>query len=196
MTTKMPRLFAEQPPREPLTTIGAVVRDWTMRFGQGGRSAHMRDEVVEYCAAAPTLEVAVDRACASKRPSGKVHNHQSRVPHAVRSYFALKILSALHNNEPEYFDRLYDILDACKPPGIGPVTTYDVATRIAAYLRLPIESLYLHAGVKIGWELVYGKTNDVLIPRYSLPVELKVLPTDEIEDMLCAYRTVFEEWRR
>jgi hypothetical protein len=125
-----------------------------------------------------------------------VHNHQSRVPRHTRQDFASRARAALHaERRLETFDHLHHVLDRCKPYGIGPVTLYDVATRIAAFLKLEVESLYLHAGVKIGWELLYGRTLSVMIPRGELPKELKVLPTDEIEDMLCAYRTVFEEWR-
>jgi hypothetical protein len=195
MTKKMPALFAKNPPRRPLTSLEALVDDWVYRFSHGGVEAHRRDMVVEYCAKAPDLLEAIRRACDSKNEEGKQHNHQSRVPHAVRAAFAARIEP--HQAERiQTFDALYDYLDYVKPSGIGPVTLYDVATRIAAFLELPVESLYLHAGVRVGWAALHGKRspNVLRIPREQIPKELLRLPTDEVEDFLCCYREFFKPW--
>lgn len=195
MTKKMPALFAKHPPKKPLTSLDAIVDDWIYRFGKKGVSKQMRDEVVDYCAAAKSFKEAVARACLSKRPNGKLHNHQSRVPEKVRMQFAKNILHVSPN--PDNFDALYDELDRCKPYGIGPVTLYDVATRIAAYLKLEVESLYLHAGVMIGWCVLHGQRvrgYELRIPRGDIPKALRRLPTDEIEDFLCAYRELLKPW--
>jgi len=170
------------------------VRDWTERFGEQGELKHMRDEVVEHCAKAASLEEAVDRACLSRRPNGKLHNHQSRVHPLARGHFAVAIKVALEEEMPATFDRLYNMLEHCKPAGIGPVTVYDVATRVAAYMRLDILTLYLHANVKISWEVLMGRNGWLIVPRQELPKPFKALPTDEVEDLLCGYLKVFQQW--
>jgi hypothetical protein len=194
MTEKMPALFKVYPPKSKLTTLDEVVDDWIYRFGKKGVQRERRDLVVDFCAKAKSLDMAIWRACRSKDANGKHHNHQSRVPMGVLESFANEIRSYV--GRPKTFDELYDRLDDCKPSGIGPVTTYDVATRIAAFLKLDVTSLYLHAGVRIGWCLLHGRRSpdQLRIPREALPKALRRLPTDEIEDFLCAYRSFFKPW--
>lgn len=185
--------------------LDAVVDDWIMRFGAKGRWREERDTCVQHCMAAVNLDEAVMRACASLRTNGKLHNHQSRVRKQDRDYFAVRILKTWDEQAfPGTFDDLYDYLDNVKPSGIGPVTVYDVATRIAAYLKLPITSLYLHAGVQVGWNLLHGgrgkgagapsKGLVARIPKAKLPKALQRLPCDEVEDMLCCYRSYLKPW--
>lgn len=194
MTKKMPNLFAKAPPAKPLTTLDAIVDDWEFRFGSNGISKHMRDEVVEHCELSTDFVQAVNRACDSFRPNGKLHNHQSRVPLSTRRMFRDRILNddrvAEIISEMKNFDEIYDALESLAPVGIGPVTIYDVATRIAAYLKIEPDSLYLHAGVRIGWHRLYGRRspNVKRIPKQLLPTPLQRIPCDQVEDMLCAYR--------
>lgn len=185
--------------------LDAVVDDWIARFGAKGKWKQERDTCVQHCMAADSLDEAVMRACASLRTNGKLHNHQSRVRKQDRDYFAVRILKDLALPEVlGNFDDLYDFLNQVKPSGIGPVTVYDVATRIAAYLKLPINSLYLHAGVQVGWNMLHGgrgkgsgvqhKGDVARIPKAKLPKALQRLPCDEVEDMLCAYREYLKPW--
>lgn len=199
MTKKMDVIFGSVPPKRPLTSLAAICDDWRFRFQAGRHENHRRDHVVTYCAKARTFKEAVDRACASRAENGKCHNHQSRVREVDRRHFARLILrrkeiigaAARAGN----FDAMHAILEDCAPVGIGPVTIYDVATRIAAYLDIEVESLHLHAGVKVGWELLIGcKTDLKLIPRGDLPAEFRKLPTDEVEDLLCTYRDFLKPW--
>jgi len=194
MTKKMPALFAKHPPLAPLTSLAALVNDWIYRFGTDGVEKHRRDEVVDYCFQAKNLHMAIIRACDSKRPNGNIHNHQSRVTKAARDTYAKALMA--HGLRVSNFDALHDICERLAPPGIGPVTIYDVATRIAAYMQLPVESLYLHAGVRIGWCLLHDhrSPDKERIPRHEIPAELRRLPTDEIEDFLCAYRELLQPW--
>lgn len=199
------KLFPENPPREPLTSLAAVVRDWQWRFIEGDASKY-RDEVVEYCKKAPDLGTAIVRACRSRRPNGKMHNHQSKVPEKVRSLFSRNIMNL--TVDPKWmtnFDILYDTLHKVKPHGIGPVTLYDVATRIGAYLAVEPRSLYLKAGTLDGWrELGLGVSKDLPrapdgVPRPGpeyWPNSLRALPADQVEDLLCAYRAIFPNLER
>ena len=215
MTKKLVELFKQNPPKRCIKVaqgaawlfqdLDAVVDDWIHRFGAKGMWRAERDTCVQHCMVAKSLDEAIMRACASLRTNGKLHNHQSRVRKQDRDYFAVRILKDLALPEVlGHFDDLYDFLNQVKPSGIGPVTVYDVATRIAAYLHLPINSLYLHAGVQQGWNMLHGgrgkgagapsKGVVARIPKAKLPKALQRLPCDEVEDMLCCYRDYLKPW--
>lgn len=123
-----------------------------------------------------------------------MHNHQSKVKERDRQRLAIRILTRI---PPEHrgftdFDDLHDTIEELRPDGIGPVTTYDVAVRIAAFLGIEPDSLYLHAGVQEGWTALVGRTPGLKrVPRWAWPEPLRVLPADEVEDFLCTYRSIF-----
>lgn len=199
---KMQKLFEQHPPKRPLLDLDAIVDDWIYRFGKNGLSKHMRDEVVAHCAAAGSFPEAVERAVASLRPNGKMHNHQSRVTLKARLRYGASIMSSLDIERRKriktfdaLFDHLHDLGQSIE--GIGEVTIYDVATRIGAWLHLEVTSLYLHAGVRIGWDLLHGKPSSRALMRVeatALPRALRRIPADECEDMLCAYREYLKPW--
>jgi hypothetical protein len=183
------RLFGAVPPKRPLTSLDAIVEDWKMRFIDGDAKKY-RDIVVDYCVKASSFEEAVTRACRCRNEEGKKHNHQSKVRDVVLDEWAIKIVGNILPNQIKSFDQLFDELGRILIYGIGPVTHYDVATRIGAYLKLEPEQLYLHAGVLSGWKLLHGNGRwPERIHRISWPEALRVLPADQVEDLLCAYRT-------
>jgi len=199
------RELEEAPPREPLTSLAAIVRDWQWRF-----PLQRRDTVVTFCSEAPTLPVAIDRAVASIRPDGKMHNHQTRVPRDARAELGrtlranaksirADIRRVSRSGAVDPFDRLHEWVASCSGAGIGPVTTYDVATRIGAHPSLGCEpsSLYLHAGARAGWLALCPDPKrwrgEEKVLRSQMPVELQQLPADEIEDLCCTYRTVYDQ---
>jgi hypothetical protein len=193
---KLDMLFKKQPPRRPLKSLEAIVDDWSYRFGKDAPENHRRDHVVDFCKSAPSLKIAIERACASRAANGKMHNHQCKVREVDRKQFASLITDALRDVELHDFDELHDLLEKWAPSGIGPVTIYDVATRVGAYLKLEPESRYLHAGVRVGWSKLFGYCSPAIarIPRTALPAPLRTLPTDEVEDLLCAYRDYLSPW--
>lgn len=207
------REFIKSPPREPLTTLAAVVRDFQWRFPR-----ERRDMVWEYCKDASSLREAIQRACDSRAADGKMHNHQSRVTAYARKQLEknlvdggiqwMMMLKQGQVNTDDYFDAIHDLVEESKPlSGIGPVTVYDVATRIGAYLDIHPTSLYLHAGVRQGLYALFEATDQWWgggrswaqvhrVPRANLVgwyPALDALPTDEIEDFLCTYRDVFAD---
>lgn len=215
------REFKLRPPREMLTSLSALTRDWAWRTAPGGGLDLKRDDVVDYCKAAASWSDAVRRAVASRRPNGKMHNHQSKVKEADRQEFGRRILAATRMRGPHIysrstvavptgpddwratrlgtFDELHDLLEAIRPVGIGPVTTYDVAVRAGARATLEPESLYLHAGVRAGWlalapQAAPGYRRNWLgvarVPRALWPVEVREWKADEFEDFLCTYRQI------
>lgn len=186
-------------------SLDGVVTDWIARFGAKGKWRAERDTCVAMCATSANIYIAIERACNSLRANGKLHNHQSRVRKVDRDLLGMRLIKldqiVISCKE---FDELYDLINETKPSGIGPVTVYDVATRIAAYLKLPITSLYLHAGVQVGWNMLHGgrgkdagapsKGMVARIPKAKLPKALQRLPCDEVEDMLCCYRDYLKPW--
>ncbi len=229
------RLFAEMPPAEPLTSLAALVRDWDRRYIKGPFAIH-RDPVIEYTKAAGSWPEACDRACRSRGADGKMWNHQSRVPLATLLAFRDRLVK----HEEEILNRVDQADDVpggdafhsvhqyvvthLAPPGIGPVTVYDVVTRLAAWLEVEPRSVYLHAGPTVGWLAICdgriatangnGNVNRVrdiksrttrrkTIERDDLPASLKRLADrsmDQVEDFLCAYRHIMisgevVEWR-
>jgi len=107
------------------------------------------------------------------------------------------IKRARTTGEEDPFDVLHDWVGTCAGRGIGPVTVYDVATRIAAHPTINADptSLYLHAGARAGWlalspdPLRWRGVDRVL--RSQMPVELQHVPADDIEDLCCTYRTIY-----
>lgn len=201
------REFAARPPEEPLTSLAALVRDWKMRTAPGGGLDLKRDDVVEFCREADGWKQAVSRAVASRRPNGKMHNHQSKVKEADRQEFGHRILwewPKANNQWPQTFDEFHDRLEELRPHGIGPVTTYDVAVRVGAFLKLEPQSLYLHAGVRQGW-LALCPVEPFGVPRRWAgihrirqpwwPIEVTGWKADELEDFLCTYRELFRSIR-
>lgn len=196
---KLEAMFKSDPPKMPLESLEAIVADWNYRFGKNGKEAHRRDMVVEFCRDAGSLQEAIKRACKSRDAAGKMHNHQSRVTELARSRFSTKIFAHLRKpNRPASFDELHDLFEAIAPEGIGPVTIYDVSTRVGAYLKLEPTSLYLHAGVRVGWAKLHGRRSPAIkrIEKQNLPPALQTLPPDEVEDMLCCYRDYLKPWCR
>lgn len=187
------RLFKDDPPKKPITSLKAMVEDWSYRFGKDGAQSHRRDAVVEYCCSAPSFSIAVWRACDSLDREGKMHNHQTRVRATARFKFAEDIISnpglLRRRSRLKEFDELYDELKSIQPWGIGDVTLYDVAVRIGAFMGLEPRSLYLHAGVREAWDRLNGrKSKEFRIAHSDLPEALRSLPADEVEDCLCTYR--------
>jgi hypothetical protein len=190
MTSKLKTLMEKNPPRHPSSSLADLVKDWDDRYIHGPEK-HRRDPVVQFCAEAKNLTEAIKRACASRGANGKMFNHQSKVKEMDRQIFASNIIryQKLLEDQRCNFDELHDILERIAPAGIGPVTIYDVATRIGAFLGREPQSLYLHAGVRIGIEALYGKPiADKRILKQNWPVALRSMPADQVEDFLCCYR--------
>ncbi len=186
------------PIRKNFKTLEEAIADWKANFGKGGEGAHKRDTVIDFCKKAKSFKQAVERACASKRENGKMFAHQVKVREIDRQNFCIEILANGVAQRVKTFDEMHDLLEqiALDVHGIGPVTIYDVAVRIAAYRGIKVTSLYLHAGVRIGWHRLHGhrSPNVKRIPRNQLPKALQVLDTDSIEDFLCGYRESLKSW--
>jgi hypothetical protein len=190
------RAFAKEPPLKPLTNMKRVVKDFKWRY----QDRLLTDQVVVYCAEADSFVEAVRRAVEARDANGKHHNHQSKVDITARRKFGARIVKRRKRIEHmREFDRIHDCLDSFKPYGVGPVTVYDVAVRLGAYMGIVPQSVYLHAGVRLGLKALMPDDPEILklkrVPLDMFPKELAALPADDVEDILCTYREVFMTWQ-
>jgi hypothetical protein len=188
-----PHWAAEEGVRPDLDDL---VYDFSWRFPRSER-----DPVADYTAEARHLPEAISRACASRGADGKMSNHQSRVPEHSRIDLAERLIDDGLTDVKD-FDKLFDIVESYgqRINGIGPVTVYDVSYRIACYLDLPVQSLYLHAGVQEGAQRLYAALGRPMIvadkkriERRNLPAELRKMDPNDVEDFMCTYREVFPQ---
>jgi hypothetical protein len=215
------KAFEKEPPREPLTNLRAIAEDFQWRYVERKKT----DQVVKFCRKSKNYAQAVRRAVEARDKNGKHHNHQSKVDITARRKLGSKMcakrfskyakaLSKRKDEGPDWlytrFDALYDAIDDIKPKGIGPVTVYDVAVRVGAYLDIEPQAVYMHAGVRQGVKALGAALCAVgevkvgedlkrmaslkMIPMSYFPSVWKDMSADDVEDMLCTYREVFETW--
>jgi hypothetical protein len=199
------KAFAKEPPRETLDNLDAIVRDFQWRYVDRKKT----DQVIAFCGEAPDLPTAVRRAVEARDANGKHHNHQSKVNIDARRLFGRRIVRAAQAGRIplDDFDAMHDWMDDHKPVGIGPVTVYDTAVRVAAFVGIEPKSVYMHAGVQQGFRTLLGAMTwcTMTSARYQaqdfkrvdvglFPPPLCHMKADDVEDILCTYREVFESW--
>jgi hypothetical protein len=187
------REFKKAPPREPLTSITALWRDYMWRYVTGRRG----DPATPFTAASKDIRQAIRRACESKGADGKTFFHQGRVWPVNREAYAKELLAAESKkrvlSKAKTFDEVYEICFkiGTATKGIGIVTIYDVAARICAYRNLEPEHLYFHAGVTDGLRALGVATaaGTDRVARNELPEFFHDKDLDLVESFLCGYRS-------
>lgn len=190
------REFKQRPPREPLTSITALWRDYMHRYVNAGR----QDPALYWTMKAPNIQEAIRRACDSRGEDGKLFFHQGRVWQVNRDALAkymLKDEKHYHSySECKSFHEVYQLLEEAKDnvKGIGIVTAYDVTDRIASYLGLEPQYLYFHAGVReglaaLGVDVPSGRE---YVRRDELPEFFEEKNLGLVESFLCGYRSEVE----
>lgn len=136
---------------------------------------------------------AVRKAALAQRPDGKRFRHQNRIPGSALKIAELRLRNVVPSLEQApTFAHLFAIVhlainDVYK---IGELAVYDSSLRIAAWRGLEPESVYMHAGTRVGARALGLNTRRISIPLAELPVTLSRLPAREIEDILCIYKDV------
>lgn len=189
-----------RPAKWPLDTLEACIRDFQWRREPGGGMDVKADDIPGMCAEAGDFPSAVWYACASRRRSGRMHTHQTKVKVEARREFGYRIISHYlipgrwepqTFRAPADFHDFHETLWDIRPEGIGPLTTYDVATRVGAWLKLEPTRLYLHTGARMGWNAMWGfpfmSLSRSILPDFW-PAALRMLSADMAEDFLCTYR--------
>jgi hypothetical protein len=173
-----------------------VVEDYIQRFQNKFEDEdlnHSRghdDPVVDFCREAPTLEIAIRRACDGRRRDGKLFQKGSCVRTVSKEQMARDLLKhVLAIKRATDFEQLYEIVRANSPWGIGPMTIYAVTERIGAAMKIkPKHFLYLHAGPASGWKRLTGKQPPHRVPHKDLPPALRMIELYHVENLLCEYR--------
>lgn len=195
--------MATRPAKWPLDTLDACIRDFLWRRAPGGGMDVKADDIPAMCAEAETFDEAVWIACASRRRNGRMHSHQTKVTADARREFGYGIIDLYHSTswrDLVNFDQFHDALWELRPAGIGPLTTYDVATRAGAFLHIEPVQIYLHTGARLGWEALTGGTwppkHVFRVAPELWPVPLRKLSADMAEDFLCTYRDALTRIQR
>jgi hypothetical protein len=172
-----------QPPEQP--NLRQIVDHYIRHHRPRGRaeSGRFRQQ--------PSLDDAVRLAAGCIDQYGKRHSHQRRIPRASLDRLARR-LAAVDLMQAGTFQELYEMVRAAGESihMIGPLTTYDVATRIGAYLHLAPNRVYLHAGTRAGARALGIAGRNKTVQRSELPREFGRLTAAECEDVLCIYKDV------
>jgi hypothetical protein len=183
-----------------LKTLSDVVAEYEKLFQFDGsyqhkseRSVGHHDPVIDVCKEATGLEDCVVKAVDGKTKLGKTFSEGSCVRTSSKLAFADKLIDKPYLyllEKATNFEQVYDLVRNAKPWGIGNLTVYNVAARIAAYKGIhPEKFLYLHAGPLQGWKRLTGcKGNPYRVPVEEVPKALRALPIHRIEDSLCEMR--------
>lgn len=132
----------------------------------------------------------------AKRPDGKRHNHQRRIPSAALRKLKARLLKR-DLSRCTTFEQLHEtIREAAEDvSGIGELTIYDTALRIGARLGVEPDFVYLHAGTRAGARALGLPTRSAFLQMEQLPTPLRRLSAREVEDCLCIYEEHFTSLR-
>ena len=123
--------------------------------------------------------------------------HARRIPKHVLKKWTHELLdnaSAIRRSRT--FDALHEVVANGTVHGIGPLTVYDTATHIGAFLKLEPKRVYLHAGVRVGAKM-FDPAHREWITMSELPLAFRQrLTAGETEDCLCLYKRQIEAIRR
>lgn len=135
--------------------------------------------------AQPSMVEAIRNAI---RPGGHKHSHQYRIPSVLLDEAETRLMAAADDLAQAIdFETLHRLMNSVigSVMGIGPLTVYDLAHRVGAFLGKPPILVYLHSGTKVG-AAALGFRGEALHPR-RLPAAFSRLSAAEIEDCLCIY---------
>jgi hypothetical protein len=163
-----------------------LVDQYQRRFAQHRQAERQR------FAGMPDLATAIREAALARRADGKCEVHQRRVGLARLEPFE-KSLQATRQAiaRCRSFDELHTIVERCRTERVGPLAVYDAAVRIAAYLSLAPDKIYLHTGTRKGAKALGLDTSQGHLNPDQLPRPLRRLSPDEIEDFLCIFKGSF-----
>jgi hypothetical protein len=185
---KLSRLDDCRPAKARLTNLKAVADDYRRRY------ASRADDELAHFRQQRTLIAAIRLASRAENRTGKRFAHQRRIPARVlRQVETALIASARSIREARSFHELYTTIAALIGDihGVGDLLTYDTTLRIGAWLRSKPERVYLHAGTRAGARALGLASGEASLRRSDIPSALRVLPSDQIEDVLCIYKDQF-----
>lgn len=164
-------------------TLAEIVNDYICT-----QRPHTGEEMTDF-AKESSPSAAIRRAALCELKSGKRHDHQRRIPKWLLEEAETKLQGIRRKlSKAADFGALHRLVDEeiGGMKGIGALTVYDISHRIGAYFGKAPESVYLHAGVRVGARAL-GIGGDSFDPKI-LPKTFARLAPSEIEDCLCIYK--------
>jgi len=150
----------------------------------------------EWFANLTTLANSIEKATMAENCYGKRYRHQCRIPHRVLQTSFQKLKADEESVRACIsFEELHTLIKLTLKSisGIGELYCYDTALRIGARLGLTPRTVYLHAGTREGASFITDIRGKDFLGRECLPSELRQLPPEQIEDILCIYKDEIKE---
>lgn len=145
---------------------------------------------LDYYRRQPSLELAVEKAAMAAMPDGSRFCHQVmvKIPAMKLARGKLGLIDFNRLGLRSFAELLDRVRREILPiSGIGPLTVYDTAHRLGAYLGLRPEKVYIHAGVKYGVLALGINAARQSVEMTELPPAFKRLTPEQAEDCLCIY---------
>jgi len=139
----------------------------------------------------PALREAIQFAALATNSIGKRYSHQRRLSRIILEQACDLLLANEKKIEQcKDFDQLDIFLDTLLAPikGLGELYIYDTALRVGARLHLLPGKVYLHAGTRVGAQVLGFDGKAKVLEVSQLPKELRQLAPHEIEDVLCIFK--------
>jgi len=143
----------------------------------------------------PTLAAAIEKAAFAEDHRGKRYNHQRRIrKDALNDAFQRLRSSEDAIGNCHSFNELHAlILEVLEDiSGIGELYCYDTALRIGAKRKVRPRTVLLHAGTRVGASVFTDTHGKDRLTGKDLPPELRRLPPEQVEDILCIYKDRIE----
>lgn len=140
----------------------------------------------------PSLASAIELAAKATNQQGKRYSHQRRLKKVVLEEAKSQLLASEELIKGcKDFDSLLKLIDELLKHirGIGELYCYDTALRIGAWLKLSPKKVYLHAGTRTGASLIGIDPNATDVEMCMLPRVFEQLSPEEVEDVLCIYKS-------
>jgi hypothetical protein len=174
--------------RGNLSSLEAIARDYVACYR--ARAA----EELDFFAKQPSFVEAIRKAGLAEGKGGRRFAHERRrTPQVLQECARYLVAAAPELRRASSFEIVHDVVrrEIRGISGIGHLTVYDAALRIAAWLKLEPARVYLHAGTRVGARHLGldGKAESLSVR--DLPAPLRVLRPHELEDVLCIYKDDF-----
>lgn len=154
------------------------------------------EQYIKHCQAQLSLKDALYVAAKSINAQGSKHSHQRRIPAETLDSFASNLARMeAQINRSQDFHTLWSIIKKVGEgiKGIGPLTVYDTALRISAFLGKKPDRVYLHCGALKGARKILGKVKGEYLNLSAFPSIFHNMEPADVEDFLCIYKDQLDQ---
>jgi hypothetical protein len=170
--------------------VKAIIQDYKLRVRKAG------DSLIKDCLRERDILKVVEMAGLSRDKKNTKHPHQYRLTNKVLRQFADRLLrNADKIITSKNFNDLHNIVSDLSLTGVGALTIYDTAHRIGLRLKIRPDKVYMHSGTRTGAEkILKRKIKEPYLDKSAFK-QFVCLRCDEIEDILCIYKSSFSSNR-